>query len=500
MLIDLLIATSCAVAGLLCGWLAYPAITKIDATERSHPVTQSDDLQPCDAEEAIGREEQARLVEIANRLSLLTGSVAASVHQHRSELQVANELVLQAGSKHDSATLLQVMNRLLDASEMMRDQLRTAERKLVEQNQLLQTAQQRSLVDALTQVANRRGLDAHLESRVALAGIKPSTLMMIDIDHFKHFNDTYGHLAGDAVLRNVAALLQDNAPGDGFLARYGGEEFVVVFDAPMRDCIARAENLRGRIEVETFSFEGQEFQVTASMGIAELNRDTNGEFSAETWLHQADTALYASKALRNCGHAMLDGTPARIHDELPSESSPLQNEPTATHKVAATPKPPSTNTDDLPHGLKGLPTGQKLLDQFTELATGVNVVGFAFVTAVVRINNSSPSGDDLQTISRTIRSVVRSIDHIGLLDRKTLVVAMPNIDHETALQKADRIRSSLVFSSGAHFDSNAEPLTTSVALCSNCEKTTFPEMLRTSLRLLDKHNTGQNSQTLAAWC
>lgn len=503
MLIDLLIAISCAFAGLLCGWLAYPAMTKLEPQATLPPESSENEKERPAEDESSDNEEQARLSEIANRLSLLTSSVAASVHQHHSELQVANDLVRTAKSKHDSATLLQAMNRLLDASEMMRDQLTSAEQKLVEQNQLLQMAQHRSLVDPLTQVANRRALDAHLEGRVALLDTSPSTLMMIDIDHFKHFNDTYGHLAGDAVLRSVAALLREKTISNGFVARYGGEEFVVVLnDVNMNQCIQDAEKIRLAIAAEQFCFDGRKFEITASMGVAELSRQTCGTPSPESWLRDADQALYASKTLRNCTHAMLNGIAVRVHNDADIRQL-ANNQDRARHantqKITATPRPPAIDQAELPHALKGLPTGQKLIDQFSALASGLNGVGFAFVTAVVRIKNTTSTLEDLQTISRAIRSVVRSVDRIGILDQRTLIVAMPNIDHETALQKADRIRASLVFSTGAHFDSSAHQLQTSVALCSNCEKPTFPEMLRTSLRLLDKQDTGTQSQTLKAW-
>lgn len=502
MFVDLLIAISCGLGGLMCGWIAYPSFIKTMGTDRP---TGSESAQPSSGmhhEVCEVFSEQERLTQIANRLSLLTASVTASVNQHTNELQSASELIRQVEEHGDPVVLLQAMNRLLDASEIMRDQLATAENKLVEQNLLLRNAEATSFTDPLTQIANRRALDIHLEARVAQAAEESSTLMILDIDHFKRFNDTYGHIAGDEILKKVAGHLQQQLGHVGIVARYGGEEFIVVFDEkPMHDCVDLAETVRMQMGQQAINFQGHQLHVTASMGLAELITDRAARDSAEQWLHRADRALYKSKQFRDCGHAMLNDTVVRIHGKLCT--SGIEEHPIRKSTTGVGQRPASAQEigplKSLPKGLTGLISGDEMYREFNLLSQTAIGVGHAFVAVVIRLDDPSSPIDDLQTIARTARAVLRSVDRIGLFDERTLVVAMPNIDHETAVQKADRIRANLIFADQdtAMFDD--AKMTVSIYLCSSGEKATFTDMVRCSVRTLENRGKARRNETLTAW-
>jgi diguanylate cyclase (GGDEF)-like protein len=123
----------------------------------------------------------------------------------------------------------------------------------------------------------------------ALRYQRPLSLILLDVDHFKKFNDTFGHPAGDEALRQVARILLEQTRTADFVARYGGEEFVVLLsDTDQEGALLTAERLRARLEAAAWS----RAPLTASLGVATLQERTpRGSELTE----QADQALYASK-------------------------------------------------------------------------------------------------------------------------------------------------------------------------------------------------------------
>ena len=115
---------------------------------------------------------------------------------------------------------------------------------------------------------------------------------MIDIDHFKEINDTYGHLAGDAVLRDLALLIKGRLRPDDVLGRYGGEEFAAVLPETGADGAGRiSEELRRMVEEHSFTQDREEISVTVSIGVAQLRKGWQGE----QLFRAADEMLYAAK-------------------------------------------------------------------------------------------------------------------------------------------------------------------------------------------------------------
>ena len=164
--------------------------------------------------------------------------------------------------------------------------------------------QQQAERDSLTQLANRRCFDAMLEKewRRGRRTGNPIALLMVDIDHFKRVNDTYGHRAGDQCLQTLAEILRKTArrPSD-LAARYGGEEFGILLpDVSLTDATVMADMLCMHVREQLFEAGiGRALELTVSVGVAALvpSRNTRADLLVES----ADRALYAAKeAGRNC--------------------------------------------------------------------------------------------------------------------------------------------------------------------------------------------------------
>lgn len=152
--------------------------------------------------------------------------------------------------------------------------------------------------DGLTGLKNRRAFQDRMEMEFERARRygNPLSIVLLDVDKFKQYNDTYGHPAGDLVLKTVAHLLEATVRDSDFVARYGGEEFVLILPHTPGEAAARvAERCRSRIE----GHHWPDRQVTASFGIATLHAGVN--LNRDEFVKAADDALYASKANgRNC--------------------------------------------------------------------------------------------------------------------------------------------------------------------------------------------------------
>lgn len=150
-----------------------------------------------------------------------------------------------------------------------------------------------SLTDALTGLYNRRHFNAELEREFMRSKRYGGDLCIaiIDIDFFKKINDTYGHLCGDYVLKEVAYLILENFRKTDMVFRYGGEEFVVLMtETSLENSLIPLERLRKTIENNNFIFKGEKIKVTISIGT-----ETNHTESTEEFLNNADKALYQAK-------------------------------------------------------------------------------------------------------------------------------------------------------------------------------------------------------------
>jgi len=157
-----------------------------------------------------------------------------------------------------------------------------------------------ALYDNLTGLPNRNAFDITIEDDKEEFGY----IGIVDIDHFKKFNDTYGHSSGDAVLRQVANLLRRRMRETDFLCRYGGEEFaMIMLQTGLQEAAVIGEEIRKSVEAEKFYLPIESFQpvcarLTVSIGLAGLMGNAQAE---NELIEQADAALYRAKNMgRNC--------------------------------------------------------------------------------------------------------------------------------------------------------------------------------------------------------
>jgi diguanylate cyclase (GGDEF)-like protein len=181
--------------------------------------------------------------------------------------------------------------------------------------------QTQATTDVLTGLANRREFRGRLADEVERAHRykTPLSLLMLDIDHFKRVNDTFGHPAGDAILNQIGVILSQVPRATDFAARYGGEEMAVICPQTGTEAAAiLAERIRARVEGTLFALpDGESLRVTVSVGVATLPDHAH---DADALLARADDALYDAKEVgRNRVHTAVGG--GRSHTPPPSSQA-----------------------------------------------------------------------------------------------------------------------------------------------------------------------------------
>jgi diguanylate cyclase len=179
----------------------------------------------------------------------------------------------------------------------LEEKLKASQYEIEELRQNLNVVRIESLTDQLTQLANRKYFDRAITNAIDDAELKPEpfSLLMCDVDHFKKFNDTFGHQVGDQVLRLVAHILKQSIKGQDTAARYGGEEFAILLPSTgLSGAKALGEAVRKAVmskELEKRSTGEKLGRVTISIGVAQFL----GHESSETLIERADKCLYAAK-------------------------------------------------------------------------------------------------------------------------------------------------------------------------------------------------------------
>ncbi len=199
----------------------------------------------------------------------------------------ANDYISKPFRAEELIARVQVAYRL----KRERDQLRLSAE---EARMRAEAARERSMSDALTGLLNRYGLQRSLRRNLSEARRydRPLSCLMIDLDHFKTVNDTYGHGAGDAALMQVARVLTEAVRGSDVVCRYGGEEFLILTpDTPLEGAFALGEKIRAAASARVFGDGERVFPLTLSAGVAQL-RETE---SAHDMIARADEALYDAK-------------------------------------------------------------------------------------------------------------------------------------------------------------------------------------------------------------
>ncbi len=247
---------------------------------------------------------------LALELHGMTQRVGSHVAEHRARFEAVDARLrdVPTGKHHPTTDLVVgVVGEVLSVNRTLQQELAAAEQQIAEQAREIESHLYTSLTDPLTNLPNRRALDEQLANRLQdyRKHGTPFSLLMVDVDHFKEINDTFGHPVGDEVLTSMGAALQSALRKHDFVARYGGEEFAIIFPHTMLDEAQRAA-AKARAGVgELLSEYGRLSRpITASGGLASIHP---GE-DVESLVRRADDAMYMAKHNgRDCTY-MHDGT------------------------------------------------------------------------------------------------------------------------------------------------------------------------------------------------
>ena len=193
--------------------------------------------------------------------------------------------------------LVQTTRTMEISNRQLEERLSASKQEINELQENLEAVRTESLTDPLTQLANRKFFDTTLEKAIAetFERNEPLSLMLTDIDHFKAFNDNFGHLTGDQVLRLVAMSVRHNVKGKDTAARYGGEEFAVILpNTVLRAAVTVAEHIRRAVmakELMKRSTGEHLGRITISIGVATVRAGDTGQ----SLIERADTCMYAAK-------------------------------------------------------------------------------------------------------------------------------------------------------------------------------------------------------------
>jgi diguanylate cyclase (GGDEF)-like protein len=202
------------------------------------------------------------------------------------------EVDLPVLSRSEVGYLTEVFNDMVARLRQGREELAAINKTLRKKNKELHEL---SITDSLTGLYNRKHLMETLDNEVARSKRHKHdfAVLVIDIDHFKEYNDTYGHLAGDEVLSRLASVFKKSVRSCDYVARYGGEEFILVLpEIGPEDGVKAAERIRKKVVKENFAGDGEPREVTVSVGVASYPKDGD---DPQTIIRHADAALYKSK-------------------------------------------------------------------------------------------------------------------------------------------------------------------------------------------------------------
>ena len=378
--------------------------------------------------------------EVMSRIKQLTETVAADVGVHNTQIQEIGQELAESGGTE--AGVLAIVEKLVKANEAMQSQLETAEERLQDQAREMESHVREARTDALTKLCNRRAFDDEMKraDEEAQKNGRATCVLMMDVDHFKKFNDTYGHQAGDEVLRGVARVLNKNLAGKEIVCRYGGEEFAVVFPgADIQAATPAAERARAAIGETVFEFEGMDLRVTASAGLAQLQP---GE-TANDLVKRADDALYVCKeAGRNNGH---------WHDG--QYSHPM----TGTAAEAQTPADAQVETDSEPtfdsrDRIAGVSDRDSFCNDLDRRIAEYKRGGDSMSLIVIDIDKYPDLIDEygekagevvLRATAQFLKATMREMDHVARLEQSEFALLIPSARLDDANQVAERLRSAV---------------------------------------------------------
>jgi len=256
------------------------------------------------------------VLDMLKELGTWTSEYSGNVSEFQTRIGELSELAKrsEASTGRGDAHVAALLNEIMQSNTQLQKRLDAAERQLDSQTRQIESYLTEARTDGLTKLSNRRAFDAKIEELFIgyRKGGKSFVLAIIDIDHFKKINDTYGHPAGDEVLRQISSVLRQSFDSPYLIGRYGGEEFVILMTGPLRLAADRVDAMRKRLAAEPLKVSDFIIPITISAGLTEP-RD---EVVPGSMIRRADEALYAAKNIgrnrvyyNNGRQSMLVGAP-----------------------------------------------------------------------------------------------------------------------------------------------------------------------------------------------
>lgn len=372
----------------------------------------------------------------SDRLRDLASSVASDVGTHNANIELIESRLVEGGKPNADAVLTAIAG-ISQANDALTSKLAKAEEQIQAQAQQIRTHESEARTDSLTALSNRRAFDDELNRRHAewVRNETPFALLILDVDHFKSFNDTHGHQAGDEVLRHVGRAITECAREMDLPCRYGGEEFAIIMPATEAESGGvLAERVRSQIESMNVAFEGKQLRVTTSLGLAGVMAGDE----ATDLVKRADEALYASKdAGRNNSHRH---TGSECLPITPGKAAVSQgSDKTAAEKAA------NSVLDGLPNRTRFLEILRSEVraaqDSNTPLALltadfeAYGQLEEEFGEAVARLT--------LDSIAQFLGNAIQEHDCLARLDGGCFVLLMPHRTAQEATSLGSRINSAL---------------------------------------------------------
>lgn len=239
-------------------------------------------------------DDRERMVQLLRQLGAWTSEYSGNVSQYQIQLgEISTALRGGRATAGSDARIMLLLEQIMKSNEQLKNRLDAAEKQLDKQTRQIESYLTEARTDGLTGLNNRRAFDQKLDEVFGgyRKGGRTFVLAIIDIDHFKRINDTYGHQAGDQVLQQIAATLRNQLRQAIMVARFGGEEFAVILDGPLRSAAEQMNELRKAIASTRLQAGAISIEVTTSIGLGEPRDD----MVPAPIVRRADEALYAAK-------------------------------------------------------------------------------------------------------------------------------------------------------------------------------------------------------------